>query len=339
MHVLYLDLSIFLSLTLLFGIAANFRAMDGYTFLRSLVSLLERRVGVLYAVVIVTCIFSPVILNDVVILVLTPVLVRYAKQFQVDIAPLLVAEISFTNIASILTPFGNPQNLLLWQASGVSAGGFVKGTWVPALVSGTIAAAFLFYFSRKLGGRREFSAPLMQKLPPAYLAAVGLVVFVLDYFGVSTVLVLGIAFLIGLPFTIRAPRRLGREFDLRSLLTLFVLVGGVGVLGLVLQPYLVSYVEGVASGTQPYSALFMGVTSSLISNVPATQLVLSTSSISAQVAPKIAVEAGLAGNITPVASFANLLALLMVKRSGLPVKNAIIMQLAIGLVSFLPAFL
>jgi len=119
------DPTIFLSLAFLFGIAANFRAMDGYSFLRSLIGLIERRLGVLYAVVLVAGVFSPVILNDVVILILTPVLVRYAKQFDVDIAPLVVAEISFTNIASSLTPFGNPQNLLLWQTSRISAGRFV----------------------------------------------------------------------------------------------------------------------------------------------------------------------------------------------------------------------
>ena len=107
------DPSIFVSLAFLFGIAAQFRAMDGYSFLRTVISIFERKLGVLFAIILVTSLFSPIILNDVVILILTPVLVRYAKQFKVDIAPLLVAEISFTNIASSLTPFGNPQNLLL----------------------------------------------------------------------------------------------------------------------------------------------------------------------------------------------------------------------------------
>ena len=41
------DPSIFVSLAFLFGIAANFRAMDGYSFLRSLISAIERRLGVL----------------------------------------------------------------------------------------------------------------------------------------------------------------------------------------------------------------------------------------------------------------------------------------------------
>ncbi len=333
------DFSIFLSLGFLFGIAANFRAMDGYTFLRSLITILERKVGVVYAVVIVATLFSPLILNDVVILILTPALVRYAKQFHVDIAPLVVAEISFTNIASSLTPFGNPQNLLLWQASGITASEFVRGTWLPVLISGALSVVALYRFSRNLGGTREFSAPLMAKLPLAYLVAVGLTIFTLDTLAAPAVVGLGISFLIGVPFTIGSPRILAKEFDLRSLLILSGLVGVVAVIGAILQPYLLSYVSEVAIGSQPYSAVFMGATSSFISNVPATQLILSVTHISQQAAPKLAVESGLAGNLTPVASFANLLALLMVRRGGLPIRRAVLMQFAIGLISFIPAFL
>jgi Na+/H+ antiporter NhaD/arsenite permease-like protein len=333
------DFSIFVSLAFLFGIAANFRSMDGYSFLRNLISLLEGRLGVLYAVVLVTSVFSPVILNDVVILILTPVLVRYAKQFKVDVAPLLVAEISFTNIASSLTPFGNPQNLLLWQASGISAGRFVLGTWLPLAVSGALTAVALYYFRRKEGGAREFSAPILPRMPLVYLFIVGLTVFSLDTLGLSSVLTLGIAFILGLPFTFRSPRRLLKEFDYRSLLILYLLIGSIALVAALAQPVLIPYVGPAAAGNQPYSAFFVGLTSNLISNVPATQLILGTTAIAQRVAPMLAVEAGLAGNITPIGSFANILALMMVKRGGLPIRKAILLQAAIGLVSFLPAFL
>ena len=333
------DPSIFASLAFLFGIAANFRAMDGYSFLRSLIGLFERRLGVLYAIVLVTSIFSPIILNDVVILVLTPVLVRYAKQFKVDIAPLVVAEISFTNIASSLTPFGNPQNLLLWQTSKISAGRFVLGTWFPLVVSGVLTAMALYIFRKREGGEREFSAPLLPRLPLGYLVAVGLTVFSLDTMGASGALTLGVAFVLGVPFTFRSPRRLLKEFDYRSLLILCVVIGSIALVAAFLQPVLVPYVGPAVEGNQPYSSLFVGLTSSLISNVPATQLMLGTVAVPQTAAPRLAVEAGLAGNITPIASFANLLALLMVRRGGLPVKRTILLQVVVGVISFLPAFL
>ena len=333
------DPSVFISLAFLFGIAANFRAMDGYSFLRSLISLLEGELGVLYAVVLVASFFSPIILNDVVILILTPVLVRYAKQFKVDIAPLVVAEVSFTNIASSLTPFGNPQNLLLWQASGISAGRFVLGTWLPLVVSGLLTVAALYYYGRREGGAREFSAPILPRLPLFYLVAVGLTVFVLDSIGLAGALTLGIAFILGIPFTFRSPRRLWKEFDYRSLVILYLLIGSIALVTATLQPALAPYVGPAVTGDQPYSAFFVGLTSNLISNVPATQLMLGTAAVSQRAAPLLAVEAGLAGNITPIGSFANMLALMMVRRGGLPIRRTILLQAAVGLVSFLPAFL
>ncbi len=333
------DPSIFVSLALLFGIAANFRAMDGYSFLRGLIGSLERRLGVLYAVVVVACVLSPIVLNDVVILIMTPVLVRYAKQHQVDVAPLVVAEVSFTNIASSLTPFGNPQNILLWQATGISAGRFVLGTWLPLSVSGALTAVALYFFRRREGGRGELPAPSLPRLPLFYLAAVCVTVFSLDALAVPAALTLGAAFALGVPFTLRSPRRLLKEFDYRSLLFLCLLVGSVALVAALLQPALAPYVGPAAAGDQPYSALFVGLTSSVMSNVPATQLILGAVTVTKRAAPALAVEAGLAGNITPVASFANILALLMVRREGMRVRRILLLQAVIGVISFLPALL
>lgn len=52
---------------------------------------------------------------------------------------LLVAEITFVNVASSLTPLGSPQNILLWSASKATFLRFVAGTWLPVLLSGVIA--------------------------------------------------------------------------------------------------------------------------------------------------------------------------------------------------------
>jgi Na+/H+ antiporter NhaD/arsenite permease-like protein len=332
------DPSIFLSLAFLFGIAAQFRAMDGNAFLRGLIGALEERVGLLYAVVVVTAVFSPFILNDVLVLILTPVLVAYSKETGADIAPLLVAEVTFTNIASCLTPLGNPQNLLLWQASGVSAALFVEGTWFPVLASGLIATVLLLAFKgKKVKAQR---AILTGRAKPAvYLTGTAVLVFVLNFLGVSSLIALGAAFALGFAFTYRSLVKLTLEFDGRSMLVLWVLVGAVALAALAVGPALVPYVGPVARGEEPYAAWFFGLVSAAISNVPATQLVLSTSSVSAHVAPKLAVDAGLAGNIDPISSFANLLALQMVARSGLPVRKTILLQVVVGLVAFLPAFL
>jgi Na+/H+ antiporter NhaD/arsenite permease-like protein len=83
----------------------------------------------------------------------------------------------------------------------------------------------------------------------------------------------------------------------------------------------------------------VALVSNIISNVPATQLILTTVVLPPHIVPKIAVEAGLAGNIGPIGSFANLIALLIVRRNGLSIRKAIILQLVIGTISFLPALI
>jgi len=333
------DFSIFPSLAFLFGIATQFRTMDGETSLRRLVGILENKVGVVYAVFLVAGLFSPFVLNDVVIIILTPVVVKYARQFRVDPAPLLVAEITTVNVASSLTPFGNPQNILLWTSSGASFSRFVAGTWLPLLISALVTALALFGLSRRTGGSREISASAGSVIPAAYLALVAVTIFLSDLSGLPVYLSLGAAFALGFVFTFRSLREVGRTFDLRSLLTLYVFVGSVSVAALALKPALLPFVRPVAQGEQPYSALFFGVVSNFISNVPATQLVLSISKVTPAVASQTAVAAGLAGNISPAASFANILALQIARRAGVPVRRTIALQFVIGVLSFLPAFL
>jgi len=333
------DLSIFVSLALLFGIAAQFRAADGFSFLRGIISTLEGRLGVMYSVVVVTAVFSPFVLNDVLVLILTPVLIAYSKESGADIAPLLVAEITFTNIASSLTPLGNPQNILLWQASGISASQFVEGAWQPLVASGVIAALLLFGFRGKAEKFSETPRRVGSWIPAAYLAGSAAIVFSLNFFGVSNVLALGLAFALGFAFTSRSLGRVVKEFDVRSLLILYALVGLVAVAAALVEPFILPYVAPAASGGQPHTAAFFGLVSAAISNVPATQLVLSTTTVAPHAAPILAVDAGLAGNLDPISSFANLLALLMVKRSGMPIRKAVGLQLVIGLVAFLPALL
>jgi Na+/H+ antiporter NhaD/arsenite permease-like protein len=251
----------------------------------------------------------------------------------------VVAEITFTNIASALTPLGNPQNILLWSASGATFLQFVSGTWIPILISACIAAVALLPLRKGANGGRELPSVTGPVTPGIYLALVIAVVVVSDVLGVAAYIALGASFALGLLFTSRSLRQVLNDFDYRSLLILYAFVASITVVSIFIGPALARNVAPVAEGVQPYSALFMGGVSSIISNVPATQLVLSVTTVSPQVAPKIAVEAGLAGNIDPVSSFANILALLMVRRAGLPIRRAIALQFLVGIVSFLPALI
>jgi Na+/H+ antiporter NhaD/arsenite permease-like protein len=293
----------------------------------------------LFAIIAVASLFSPFILNDVVIIILTPVVVSYAKSQRVDVAPLLVAEVTFTNIASSLTPLGNPQNILLWSASGATFLQFVAGTALPVALAAGIALVALY----PLRGRVDRTAGISPKdgprTPALYLALVTGVILLADFTGLPVYAALGAGFVLGFAFTFRSLWKVAIEFDYRSLLILYAFVVSVSLVAFFLGPELSSSAAPVAQGVQPYSALFMAGVSNLISNVPATQLVLSVAAVSSRIAPKIAVEAGLAGNLDPISSFADILALLIARRAGLPLKRTIALQVVVGAISFLPALL
>ena len=333
------DPSIYASLAFLFGVAAQFRAMGGYSLLRGALAAVERTLGVLYAVALVTFVFSPFVLNDVLVLILTPPLIKYAKAKGVDPAPLVVAEVTFTNISSALTPIGNPQNILLWTSTGVGFVSFLEGTWVQVLVSAAIASAALLPIALRTGRSQEPPPPIGSLRPAYYLALVTAVVLASDAFGLPAWEPLGAGFLLGFAFTFRSPEQVWREYDLRSLVVLCFFVASVAVASRLLMPVVSPYVIPAARGDQPYSGLFMGGVSNLISNVPATQLLINAAGVAPAIAPKIAVEAGLAGNIGPLGSFANILALQMAARSGVSVRRMMGLQFVVGVLAFLPALL
>ena len=175
--------------------------------------------------------------------------------------------------------------------------------------------------------------------PAYYLALVTAIVLGSDALGVATYVPLGAAFLLGFAFNSGRGREVWREFDLRSLLVLWLFVACVAVAAYFLGPSLSPLVAPAANGEQPYSGAFLGVISNVISNVPATQLLIQAAGVSQQLAPKIAVEAGLAGNLGPVASFANLLALQMAAKAGVSVRRMVALQLGLGILAYLPALL
>ena len=205
------------------------------------------------------------------------------------------------------------------------------------LASAAIATLALVTLARRNGGPREVPSSFGPLDPAWYLVYVTAVVLASDAFGLPTYLPLAVAFAGGFAFTRRDLASVRREFDVRSLATLWFFVGATTVGAYFLTGSIASYVSPAAQGQQPYSGAFLAVVSNVISNVPATQLLINVSGVAASVAPKIAVIAGLAGNLGPIASFANLLALQMAAKGGVSVKKTIALQVAVGLLAYVPA--
>lgn len=68
---------------------------------------------------------STILTNDVALFVVVPLTLSLHKLATLPLKRLVIFIALAVNAGSILTPLGNPQNLFLWQTSGVSFGGFV----------------------------------------------------------------------------------------------------------------------------------------------------------------------------------------------------------------------
>jgi Na+/H+ antiporter NhaD/arsenite permease-like protein len=68
---------------------------------------------------------AAIVTNDVSLFLLVPLSRSLAQQAKLPLARLVVLEALAVNAGSALTPIGNPQNLFLWQSSGIGFAAFV----------------------------------------------------------------------------------------------------------------------------------------------------------------------------------------------------------------------
>jgi Na+/H+ antiporter NhaD/arsenite permease-like protein len=83
----------------------------------------ERRLAV--GLVMFSGLLSAVVTNDVALFIVVPLTLSLAGVATLPIGRLIVFEALAVNAGSSLSPIGNPQNLYLWQRSGVSFGEFL----------------------------------------------------------------------------------------------------------------------------------------------------------------------------------------------------------------------
>ena len=188
---------------------------------------------------------SALFVNDVVCLVMAPIVLEVTRQLRLPPVPYLVALATAANVGSVATLTGNPQNMLIGSFSGISYRAFLA----PRAARGAGRA------------RRRVSAcsgSCYATAAPAALEVAGLRErFPVHYpLMVKTLLVVVImlgAFLAGVPIALVAitgaaytlltrrvkPEKVYREIDWQLLVLfsgLFVVIAGVEASGLVRRP-------------------------------------------------------------------------------------------------------
>ena len=269
---------------------------------------------------------SMAVTNDVALITFVPLALAVVRRSGMDGRLCLVATLMTiaANLGSMLTPVGNPQNLFLFTASGMSAGEFLLLTGPYVAASGIMLALVCgFGFSGELVGEaaavgegaagqrsRCFAKGDCGASGDGWCIAWYSVLFaacLLSVAGVLNAYVLLVLVLVGI---LVSDRSLLRRVDwglLATFIALFVFVGNMGRVS-VLH-------DALASAVQENALLAAVGASQVISNVPAAVLL---SGFTDQWGALI-LGTDIGGLGTPIASMASLITLKMVSvgRAGL----------------------
>src|SRR5438128_10782503 len=126
------------TLVLLFGmmLVTAYLRLSGFFQLVMTLALRRARtpLALLATVVVASGVLSAFFVNDVVCLVLAPVVLEATRQLALPPVPYLVALVTAANVGSVATLTGNPQNMLVGSFSSISYRGFLAREAPIALV-------------------------------------------------------------------------------------------------------------------------------------------------------------------------------------------------------------
>lgn len=267
------------------------------------------------AVVFACGLFSAFFVNDIVCLVMVPFVLAIAKRMELAPAPYLLAVATGSNVGSVATITGNPQNMLIGSFSGITYRDFLFHLGPVALAGLFINWAILHLIFMR--GRERETRIKTIPLPPLDLsrltkpAAVVAVVMAGFLAGVPPAMMaaLGAAALL-ITRTIE-PRKLYDEVDwglLVFFVGLFLIVGGAENAGIVAR--LLALAQHWNLQRLGVFTVVVALFSNIVSNVPAVMLLKSL--VPGFAHPHaawlaLAMASTLAGNLTITGSVANII--------------------------------
>jgi Na+/H+ antiporter NhaD/arsenite permease-like protein len=322
----FLDLN---TLILLFGMMilnanlqlAGFFRLAG----RSILRVTHTPRGLLALLILVTGVLSALFLNDTICLMLTPLVLDLTLSARRNPLPYLIALATAANVGSVATLTGNPQNMIIGIASGISYVDFALAlTPVALLGMGGIWLVIVWFYPQEFRAERfdlpDLPAPFVYRplLTKSMFVTGGLLV----------------AFILGVPIAEAAfiaacvllltrrirPEKVMNEIDWNLLVffaALFIVSGAMETSGITTA--LFEAVSRSLDGSPLTLSLITVGLSNLVSNVPAVLLLKPV--IPGLVNPQagwltLAATSTLAGNLTLLGSVANLIVAEVASRRG-----------------------
>jgi Na+/H+ antiporter NhaD/arsenite permease-like protein len=320
------------TITLLLGmmiVVANLR-LSGFFALANawVVARARRPATLLAAVVLVSAVFSAFLVNDAICLVLAPLVADVAKGARRDPVPYLLGVALASNVGSVATITGNPQNIMIGSLSGIPYTQFAAAL-VPVALAGVVLTFGLLvalYPKEFMGGGRLATAmaePRVNRVLVGRSLLATVAVVVLFFAGqppAKAAIIIGALLL--LTRRVRSTR-VYAEIDWSLLLMfsgLFIIVTGAE------HALLTGGVRAVAGGLhldRPWVLVpLTAALSNLVSNVPAVLMLqpfVSDLADPAKAWLTVAMASTLAGNFTVLGSVANLIVIEKASRRGVTI--------------------
>jgi len=267
--------------------------------------------------VIFTCGFlSAFFVNDIVCLVMVPFVLSITRRMKLEPLPYLLAVATASNIGSVSTITGNPQNMLIGSFSGIKYRDFLLHLAPVAVVGLLIDWAVLHWLHmRKTGFRPAEAAPIplpeldLSRLTKPMIVATSVVIGF--FLGVPPAMMAALGAAVLLITRTLEPQRLYKEVDwglLVFFVGLFVVVGGAENAGITAK--LLDFarhwnLQNLGVFTAAVAALC-----NIVNNVPAVMLLKSL--VPGFANPHtawltLAMASTLAGNLTITGSVANII--------------------------------
>lgn len=323
------------TILLLFGmmiVVANLRLSGVFAAIsEGVVEHTRRPLALLTAIVVVAGVFSAFFVNDTICIVLTPLILEITRSSRRNPVPYLLAVAMGSNIGSVATITGNPQNMMIGSFSGISYGHFFA-TLAPVAGFGLIATvAILWIFYRRQLQAEGPVAPRHRRIRinrmlmyKSVVASIGMIVLFFGGWPVPKVALFAGGLLL---ITRRVkPQKIYREIDWPLLVLfvgLFIVIAGVEKVALTEE--MEQIVAQFRLDSVTMLSVAAAVLSNLVSNVPA---VLVFKPFVAHLTDPttgwltLAMSSTLAGNLTILGSIANLIVVQRARREGVDISFA-----------------
>lgn len=301
----------------------------------------------LITVMILSAVLSAIMLNDAVVLLFTPIVIRCCKKASVNPIPHLVGVFVSANIGSVATAIGNPQNAFIVTKAGISFLDFSVRLIPTAVICMAISCILLILFYRR---ELEFEIKPMPKTAAVdsrrlkiviAITIVAIVCFSLSgFFGWKLAYIAmaagGLAFIVVVTKGKTAAIKTAKSVNWGILVFfagLFVLVAGIVASGLLDE--IRNVFPGFSDGNIPSVwelTVFGAVLSNLVSNVPAAMLIGEMIPIgNTALWTVLAASTTLAGNMTLIGAAANIIVVEEAEKENVKIKFLDFLKIGIPL--------